>query len=234
MQYGFNWGIPQVIVGVCMLIGLFLVGRFLLGVIPGHGMSKEEKERYRHNNRRLPMQFRFISALGIVICVLLVTLLVFFITALGGFMNITAKMKVAHIEAIAFTNVPHQMAVTLTLYNQSSTTPVPMTYQLAGSEWRLQGDIVKPKDLLSVIGFQPGFKLTRLEGRFDDIQMENKAHHTAIPLNGGDEGFFQDVYNHTNWWEAWFVDAKYGNAVILGPGKYDVYLTNDALIAYSA
>jgi hypothetical protein len=46
-----------------------------------------------------------------------------------------------------------------------------------------------------LVGLHAGYTLTRLEGRFDDIALENTARHTAFALNGGDcFCFFNDPY----------------------------------------
>ena len=94
----------------------------------------------------------------------------------------------------------------------------------------LQGDIVKFPTWLNVLGLHTGYKLTRLEGRFDDITMERSSPHSAIALNGGDDNFFKTAYSQQSWF-GWFVDAAYGNAVFQRPGNYDVFATQDALIA---
>ena len=60
--------------------------------------------------------------------------------------------------------------------------------------------------------------------------MEDTARHTAIALNGGDDAFFQTTYMQKQWF-APFVDAAYGNAVFQAPGSFDVFATQDALIA---
>ena len=94
----------------------------------------------------------------------------------------------------------------------------------------MQGDIIKFPSWLNVVGLHAGYKLTRLEGRYDDIHLENTAPHTAVPLNGGDDTFFQTTYTHKQWFGP-IVDAAYGNAVFQAPGSFDVYATQDALIA---
>lgn len=75
-----------------------------------------------------------------------------------------------------------------------------------------------------------GYKLTRLKGRYDDIALENTARHNAIALNGGDDIFFQTIYAHKQWFGQ-LVDAAYGNAVFQAPVSFDVFATQDALIA---
>ena len=70
----------------------------------------------------------------------------------------------------------------------------------------VQGDIIKFPAWHNVVGLHAGYKLTRLEGRYDDLALENTAHHTAVPLIGSDDNFFQTAYTHRQWFDL-FVDA---------------------------
>jgi hypothetical protein len=54
-----------------------------------------------------------------------------------------------------------------------------------------------------------------------------------MELNGGDDGFFQAVNTHPTWY-GWLAEASYGNAVFQGAGNYNVFATQDALIARKA
>lgn len=55
----------------------------------------------------------------------------------------------------------------------------------------------------------------------------------GVVLNGGDDNFFKAAYAQKSWF-SWFVDASYGNAVFQAPGAFDVFATQDALIARPA
>jgi hypothetical protein len=122
------------------------------------------------------------------------------------------------------------MSVQVILYAGSGYVTSESTYLLQGDEWMVQGDIIKFPAWLNVLGLHAGYKLTHLEGRYDDITLENTAQHTAISLNGGDDTFFQTTSTHRQWF-APFVDAAYGNAVFQAPGSIDVFASQDALIA---
>ncbi|HYT45647.1 MAG TPA: hypothetical protein VEP90_25200, partial [Methylomirabilota bacterium] len=147
-----------------------------------------------------------------------------------SYLGLTGEIKVAHIRATTIANVAHQMSVELMLYDGNGHITLDNTYLIQGDEWMVQGDIIKFPAWLNVIGLHAGYKLTRLEGRYNDIKLENTAHHTAVPLNGGDDNFFQTSYTHKQWF-APFVDAEYGNAVFQASGSFDVFATQDALIA---
>jgi hypothetical protein len=81
------------------------------------------------------------------------------------------------------------------------------------------------------VGLHSSYKLTRLEGRFDDPNLERHATHTVVDLNGGDDNFFKTVQEQA--WVSPIVQGAYGNAVFLGAdGKtYDVFVSQTGLYA---
>ena len=93
----------------------------------------------------------------------------------------------------------------------------------------LQGDIVRFPDWANLLGMHTGYKLTRLEGRYDPSQ-EMTWYHTVVELNGGDDNFFKTLQNQGGWLHP-VVEASYGNAIILpaNDNTYDVYLSQTGL-----
>jgi hypothetical protein len=126
------------------------------------------------------------------------------------------------------------MSVEITLYDKNGHQTSDNTYAVAGDEWMLQGDIVKFPAWLNILGLHSGYKLTRLEGRFDDPNLERNAKHTVIVLNGGDDQFFKTVQEQA--WTSPFVQAAYGSGVFLAPdGKsYNVLVSQTGLLAEPA
>jgi len=234
MNIPLQFGWTQVIL---LLIGLVGLGLFItagLGLLsPGRFLSEDEKERYRQTGLMPRRRFKFTRGIsGIVLLAVAISLL--WVTFLvQSYLGLTGEIKVAHIRATQITNVAHQVSVEVMLYDGNGHVTSDNTYLIQGDEWMVQGDIIKFPAWLNVVGLHAGYKLTRLEGRYDDINLENTAHHTAIPLNGGDDNFFQATYTHKSWF-APFVDAAYGNAVFQKPGSFDVFATQDALIARPA
>src|SRR5689334_4842788 len=224
-------GWPQVLI---LLIGLVGLGLFISACVSilrsGRPLSEEEKEHYRRTGYIPRRRFKIwrglggIALLAVAISLLWVTFLV------QSYLGLTGEIKVAHIRAMSIANVAHQMSVEVVLYDQHGHVTSDNTYLIQGDEWMMQGDIIKFPAWLNIVGLHAGYKLTRLEGRFDDIHLENTAPHTAVPLNGGDDTFFQTTYLHKQWFGP-FVDAAYGNAVFQAPGSFDVFATQDALIA---
>ena len=230
MNIPFQFGWPQILLILIGLVGLWL---FITAAVrlfsPVKFLNEEEKERYRRTGR-FPRRFKITHGLsGIVLIAVAVSFL--WVTFLvQSYIGLTGEIKVAHIRATSIANVAHQMSVEVMLYDGNGHVTSDNTYLIQGDEWMMQGDIIKFPAWLNVVGLHAGYKLTRLEGRYDDIKLENTARHTAIPLNGGDDNFFQTTYTHRQWF-APFVDAEYGNAVFQAPGSFDVFATQDALIA---
>jgi len=231
MNVPFQFGWPQVLLLLIGLAGLWLCITAGLGLLsPGRFLSKDEKERYYRTGHLPRRRFKVTRGFsGLVLLAVAVSLL--WLTFLvQSYLGLTGEIKVAHIQATPIANVAHQMSVEVMLYDGNGHVTSENTYLLQGDEWMVQGDIIKFPAWLNVVGLHAGYKLTRLEGRYDDITLENTAHHTAVPLNGGDDNFFQTTYLHKQWF-APFVDAAYGNAVFQAPGSFDVFATQDALIA---
>src|SRR5436853_282281 len=82
-----------------------------------------------------------------------------------------------------------------------------------GDEWMLQGDIIKFPTWLNILGLHSGYKLTRLEGRYDDPKLESNSRHVVVTLNGGDDNFFKTMQGQA--WVSPVIQAAYGNAVFL-------------------
>ena len=231
MHIPFQFGWPQVLLLLIGLAGLWLCLTACLGLLsPGKSLSEAEKERYYRTGLLPRRRFKLMRGLsGLALLAVAVSLL-WLMILVQSYLGLTGEIKVAHIQATAIANTPHQMSVQVMLYDGNGQITSENTYLLQGDEWMVQGDIIKFPAWLNVIGFHAGYKLTRLEGRFDDIALEDTARHTAIALNGGDDTFFQTSYMHKQWFAS-FVDAAYGNAVFQAPGSFDVFATQDALIA---
>ncbi len=231
MNIPLQFGWSQVILLLIGLVGLWLFITASFGLLSRSSfLSEDEKERYKRTGLKPRRRFKVTRGLsGIVLLAVAVSLL--WVTFLvQSYLGLTGEIKVAHIRATSIANVAHQMSVEVMLYDGNGHVTSDNTYLIQGDEWMVQGDIIKFPAWLNVVGLHAGYKLTRLEGRYDDITLENNAHHTAIALNGGDDTFFQTTYAHKQWF-APFVDAAYGNAVFQRPGSFDVFATQDALIA---
>jgi hypothetical protein len=232
----FPWqiGLPQIILFIIGLVGLWLFITALASLVRRYEVG-ELSEREKKAGMRAPRRWGFRRLRlgrgigGILLLVIAISLL--WLTFLvQTYLGLTGNIKVAEIRATTIANMPHMMSVEVVLYNQNGNATSDNTYSVRGDEWMLQGDIIKFPTWLNILGLHSGFKLTRLEGRYDDVNLERTAPHTVIELNGGDDNFFKTVQGQA--WTSPFVDSAYGSSTFLAPdGKpYNIYVSQDALV----
>jgi hypothetical protein len=234
----FSW--QQIILFIVGLLGVGLLASMGVSIIRRdywhkHAEGEEfQKHGWHEPGRPLlhrhhrPVRWR--RGISGILLLLLAGSLLWVMFIVQTYLGLTGEIKVAHVRATVIKNVPHLMSVELILYDSNGHAASDNTYVVQGDEWMLQGDIVKFPTWLNVIGLHSGYKLTRLEGRFDDPDLERNSKHTVVVLNGGDDNFFKTMNTQKSWF-SWFVDASYGNAVFDPAGGFDVFATQDALIA---
>jgi hypothetical protein len=160
------------------------------------------------------IRLRIVRSVASIIIILVCVFTLWLSFSIQSYLGLTGDIKVATVRAVPFENVQHEISVHITLYDQYGNISTPeQTYAIKGDEWMLQGDILKFQPWLNVVGIHSSYKLTRLEGQYQDIALEQNNQHTVVALNGGDDDFFKSTYKQA--WSSPFVEAAYGNAVIL-------------------
>ncbi|GAC1566828.1 MAG: hypothetical protein NVS3B14_10950 [Ktedonobacteraceae bacterium] len=233
MTVPFQFGLPQIILIIIGLLGLWLFIRAALALIRGYEIHEEKAEYIDENAKphwRRHRRVLWKSGLGGVLLVAIAVSLLWLAFLVQTYLGLTGNIKVAQIRATKVSNIPHVMSVELVLYDQNGKATSDNTYIVQGDEWMLQGDILKFPSWMNILGFHSGFKLTRLESRYDNPQTESMAHHTVIVLNGGDDNFFTTVQQQA--WTSPFVDSAYGSSAILSPDGhvYNIFVSQDALV----
>jgi len=243
MNIPFQFGLPQIILLLIALCGFLLFVYAEHSLIRGEKLYKlrteEEKEMYQRHGR-LPRKRRLRWQHGIsgVLLLFIAISLLWMTFLIQSYLGLTGNIEVARVRATTVANpvennVP-MMSVELTLFDQNGHTTSDQTYLVLGNEWMVQGDIIKFPDWLNVVGLHTGYKLTRMEGRFDDPNLEANHKHTVVTLNGGDDGFFQRTFGNS--WYSGFVQAQYGNAVFQAAdgNSYNVFVSQTGLYAVKA
>ena len=237
MHIPFQFGLPQIVLIIIGLVGLWLFITAALSLIRGHEIHERKEEAAKAGfgfpGRRFRRRLRWGRGLSGIVMIAIAISLLWVTFLVQTYLGLTGEIKVAQVRAATFANAPHQMTVELILYDDNGNVAADNHYLMQGDEWMVQGDIVKFPTWANILGLHTGYKLTRFEGRYDSITMERTAQHFAIELNGGDDGFFQAVNTHPTWY-SWLAEASYGNAVIQGAGNFNVFATQDALIAKPA
>jgi hypothetical protein len=248
MTFPFQFGLPQFILLIIALGGLALLLYAAHGLLVGEKRYKhltdEEKEIY-HKHGRLPRRrrLRWKHGVGGVLLIILATSLLWMTLLVQAYIGVTNDVPVAHVVATNLVGLDNPaMSVTLTLYDANGN-PIPVTVTdtkgntttassvtgvVYGNEWTLEADFIKVVPWLTVLGVHSGYKVTRLEGRYDDIHLEQNGPRSVYAIDGGDDGFFQHMHD----WHGWispFIDAQYGSATFTGPGTYNVYASETGL-----
>jgi hypothetical protein len=229
MNFPIQIGLPQIILLFIAVIGLGLLIHSLMS-LTGRGRREIFEDEYgrRFYGRR---RFRWKRGVGGIVLLLLALCILWATVLVQSYLGLTSDIKVAQVHASTVANLPHMMSVELLLYDNSGKQTSDNTYFVQGDRWMLQGDIIKFPSWLNVLGLHSGYKLTRLEGQYDDPNDESTMKHTVVTLNGGDGAFFKTVYQQS--WSSPFVDAAYGNAVIIpADGQtYNVLVSQTGLYA---
>ncbi|QBD77983.1 hypothetical protein EPA93_19075 [Ktedonosporobacter rubrisoli] len=225
-------GLPQLLLFLLGLIGLSLLISCVMELSRGH-VEKYVSERGEHRYRRR-RRLRWGRGLSGVVLALLALSLLWATFLVQTYLGLTSDIRVAQVRAAPLEGIPHLMSVELVLYDKDGHQVMDKTYPVQGDEWMLQGDIIKFPGWLNILGLHSGYKLTRLEGRFDDPNLESNAKHTVITLNGGDDNFFRTVQQQA--WVSPVVEAAYGNAVFLAADSksYDIFVSQTGLYAKPA
>lgn len=108
------------------------------------------------------------------------------------------------------------------------------SYELHGDLWQLDARIIKWQGILSAVGFKPGYKLDRIQGRYIAIEDEKSKSRTVYSL--AETRFGVDIWKalqNNSLWLPW-IDTRYGSATFV-PMKdgaiYTVNLTPTGLLA---
>lgn len=121
---------------------------------------------------------------------------------------------------------PQQYVATLTQPGGSSG-----DYELRGDLWQLDARIVHWKGIFALLGFQPGYQLDRLRGRYILLEDERSREQTGFEVRP--PAFGVDIWQQA--YEGWslMIDASYGSATFLPMADgaiYEVTLSNTGLL----
>lgn len=231
MEYPTQIGLPQILLFILFIGGLALLITALVGLAGGRRVvsyiDEEGVRRYKRRRRRI----RPWHGTGGILLLLFACSILWLTSITQSYLGLTGEVKVARVHATAIKNVPHLMSVELIQYDQQGQVKGDETYGVKGDQWMLQGNLLKFPSWLNLFGVHSGYKLTRLEGRYEDADLERTAERSVIELNGGDGDFFKSVYKQA--WSSPFVEAAYGTAVFLPADgmTYDIYASQSGLVA---
>jgi hypothetical protein len=104
-------------------------------------------------------------------------------------------------------------------------------FSLHGDLWQLDARIIKWKGIFELLGFKPGYRLDRIEGRYLTLADERSKPHSAFSIYPESIGF--DIWKSAHDGFSLLVDARYGSATYLpmaDGATYEVSLSNTGLL----
>lgn len=106
-------------------------------------------------------------------------------------------------------------------------------FTVQGDRFEVGGEFIRWNNWLTLIGVNPVYKVSRVEGDYSDIDLENTKTHTAFELNGGVDDSWRVLQNNEQTF-SWFVDSVFvsfaGKFVEDEQQRWGLYVTEDAYI----
>lgn len=229
-------GLPQIVLFILFVIGVGLLISAVMSLLRPAGKREHfiEDEYGRRKYYRARRRFRWHHGIGGVVLLVVAVSLLWLTLLAQTLLGLQGDILAARMSATTFGNVPHLMNVQITLYDSNGHATAMPPQAVYGDRAMVQADVVEFVPWLNVLGIHSGYKLTRLEGTYDDDNLERTAQHTVVDLNGGVNGSFKTLQEQA--WTSPFIKGAYGSATLLYPdGKtYNVFMSQDGLKAEPA
>lgn len=152
--------------------------------------------------------------------------------ALQSYRAFTTKTHVAEIQCVEL--APQSLRVYLVPIGPDGSRGTTETYDLAGDEWTVGGDVLRLAPFLTVLGLETFYKVTRVEGRWLAAADANRHAATAFDRGGGTTWAWLSLLRAgTRGPLRWFVAGVHGQAVSQLPDRravYDLYVTPNGFV----
>lgn len=105
--------------------------------------------------------------------------------------------------------------------------------ELRGDDWELDARVLKWKGLATVLGFDPVYRLERLEGRYRNAGQESHDYHSVVELSQDPGLDLWGLMQRSSGWLPW-ADAGYGSGTYLpmaDGAQFQVSLSPTGLLA---
>ncbi len=222
--------------GIAVVLAIFPFISLIRGIVgtrPKKATWRDKHGDWHTSSFPRHRSFRW-DHFGAIIALGVIAIFAFEIASLAqAYLNLTGKILVAHVRAVPVknpgSNIP-MLSADLTLYDQNGAPTAEATYVLNGNEVYIGGDVIRYKSWWNILGFHSGYKLTKLEGMYSDVNLEEHAQHTVQVLNGGDDSSFLTAYK--TGLNPIFVEAAYknGSTVPTNGIGYNICASQDAIV----
>lgn len=169
---------------------------------------------------------------------LLLLVLGLFVFAVAGwaqtYRQLAREELVGTVQAVPVSGQPQTFTAIYTPVSDGKR-GTPQAYILKGDGWLIGGDVIKWQSWVNVLGVNTGYRTTRLEGFYSDINDENSKPHTAAALGGGTDSGYDWLRHHSSWVP--FIEATDLSmaGVPVNPSRtYGIYVTTSGYLARPA
>lgn len=104
---------------------------------------------------------------------------------------------------------------------------------LRGDEWQLDARILKWRSFATLLGFDPLYRVERINGRYENLRQAQTATPSVVGLSDAKGlSLWNLAHNQAGWLP--FIDASYGSATYLpmtDGARYAVMISNSGLLA---
>ncbi len=151
--------------------------------------------------------------------------------ALASFGDVGHKTQVAEIQCIELG--PGKLRVFYVPVDKEGRRGATETYDVAGDQWTVGGDLVRFRSLLGHLGVDTVYQVTRVEGRW--LRADDANGHKVTAFDRGSTGSgWLALYQHgTRGPLGWLVQGVNGGAVSQMPDRralYNLYVSNDGFV----
>jgi len=152
--------------------------------------------------------------------------------ALASFGDVGHKTHIAEIQCIEM--APGRLRVYYVPLDKEGRRGATETYDVAGDQWEVGGDLVRFRSLLTHFGVDTVYQVTRVEGRWLHAEDANSHKATAFDRAHTGSGWLALYQHGTRGPLGWLVQGVNGGAVSQLPDRralYNLYVTSDGFVA---
>jgi len=151
---------------------------------------------------------------------------------LRGYHAFTKRTRVAEVQCVEL--APAKMRLTLVPIDGDGQRGATATYDLAGDEWTVGGEVLRFRPFLTMLGVSTVHKVTRVEGRWTRAE-DARAHlPTAFDVDGGASTAWLTLEREgARGPLKWLIAGAHGGAVSQQPDTravFDLSVTDDGYI----
>ncbi len=204
----------------------------LVGLWPLLWMLRRVGRRLRGRAQRPVSAARYFMALIVSLLFLTAALAILSLAALlGSWRAFTKQTQIAEVQAFELS--PHHLRVYLVPIASHGARGPTESYDVDGDQWQVGGDVLRFRPFLTVLGIDTAYRMTRVEGRWNDAASANSHTGTAYdrrPASWAWTRLYRDADRPPL---SWFIAGAHGQSVAQLPDRralYDVYVTPNGYV----